>query len=170
MKKRDMVIFIFLVVLVVIFTTWEVITKRQREAALENARRAEREQLESRLAAYGLEMDSLSTSVLRIVDSLKTEAAAFESLAVTRLDTPRRPMITHDVEPISPDEETIPPPDAMQQAIQAEYEQALADLPADLTKYERKVAVKEVENTILAEFNLTIDEFEQMKKTWSAAP
>jgi hypothetical protein len=170
MKKRDMVIFIFLVVLVVIFTAWEVVTKRQREAALESARRAEREQLESRLAAYGLEIDSLSTTVLRIVDSLKTEAAAFESLAVTRLDAAGRPIITHEVDRIPPQEETIPPRDTMQQAIQTEYERALADLPADLTKYEQKVAVKEVENTILAKFNLTTDEFEQMKKTWSAAP
>lgn len=170
MKKRDLFIFMFLVVLVVVFTTWEVVTKRQREAKLESARRAEREQLETRLAAYNLELDSLATDVLRLVDSLKTEAAAFESLAIARQIAMETPTITQPEEETPPQEEAISPRDTMQHAIQTEYERALAGLPADLTRYERKVAQKEVENTILAKFNLTLDEFEQMKKTWSATP
>jgi hypothetical protein len=170
MKKRDVIIFALLVVLVIVFTAWEVANKREREAKIDSARRAERALLEKRLAEYDLEMDSLTIEVLRIVDSLKTEAAAFEALALARqaeleLQANRQPdtqVVT--IEPRSA------PPDTLPNAVRAAYQRALDGLPADLTRYERKIAVKEVENTILARFDLTREEFISMKESWSSSP
>lgn len=170
MKKRDVIIFALLIVLVIIFTAWENIGRREREAKVEKARHAEREMLEKRLADYGLEMDSLATNVLQIIDSLKTEAAAFESLALARQAELEIRASSQPVEAVVPVAIPPAPQDTLPNVVQAEYQRALAGLPADLTRYERKIAQKEVENTILARFELTLEEFDEMKKIWSSAP
>jgi|GEM_PF-6238926 len=170
MKKRDLIIFALLIALVVVFTAWENIAKRQRETEMENMRRAERESLEARLAGYDLELDSLTTRVLRIVDSLKTEAAAFESLALSGQSPAGFRVGARAAGRVTTEEETVTPEETIEQAIQLEYERAIDDLPGDLTRYERKIAQKEVENTILAKYNLTLEEFNELKKTWSESP
>ena len=170
MKKRDVIIFVLLIVLVFVFTTWEIVTRRERETKVENARRAEREMLEKRLAGYGLEVDSLATNVLRIIDSLKTEAAAFESLALARQAELEIQAGKQSAAPVIEIEERPARRDTLPQVVRAEYQRAWAGLPADLTRYERKIAQKEIENTILARFNLTLEEFSRMKRTWSMAP
>lgn len=166
MKKRDVFILVVLIALVVVFTGWERLTQRGEETEREQIRRAERVELEERLADYDLHLDSLSTAVLRIVDSLRVQAAVFESLAK---QTPLE-VVVDKPEPdtlAARAQKVAPPPDTLPQVIHAEYERALASLPADLTRYEQKIARKEVENTILVRYGLTREAFAEMKKSWS---
>jgi len=165
MRKRDVFILVVLISLVVVFTAWERLTQRGKETEREQIRRAERAELEERLADYDLHLDSLSTAVLRIVDSLRVQAAVFESLAK---QTPLEVVVDKpEPDTLAARAQKVAPPDTLPQVIHAEYERALAGLPADLTRYEQKIARKEVENTILVRYGLTREAFAEMKKNWS---
>lgn len=164
MKKRDIFIMLGLIAVVVAFTVWETVINRDKEMRDDRARQSERMQLEGRLARYDLHLDSLSTRVLRLVDSLKIEAAAFESLAArTQLavDAGQK-----EAEVIPPRAEEVAPPDTIPSLIRVDYEKAMAAMPYDLTKYERKIAKKEVESTILAKYSISLAKFGKIKKTW----
>ena len=172
MKKRDMIILFALIILVVAFTAWEQANRQETESAQSNARSTERVALEKRLANTDLRFDSLSTRVLRIIDSLKFEAAAFESLAKRSIDqlAEAAEEIKEPVtEEITPRAEEVVPTDTLPQMIQTTYSQAMAALPKDLTKYERKIAVREVESTVMTKYDLTHDEFANFKKAWKSS-
>jgi len=162
MKKRDLLILLILISFVIFFTAWEKITQREKEAERNTATQVERVDLEKRLAAYDLSLDSLSTSILYFIDSLKTQAAVFESLArrssleVVVDDTPAESLITR-AEPVVP-RDTVP------ESVRADLGQAMSVLPQDLTEYERKIAVKEIENTILAKFGITREKLIEIRK------
>jgi len=167
MKKRDIVILLVLIAMVVAFSAWEKINERERDAEQARARRTERAELEKRLTRYNLSLDSLSTMVLHFIDSLKMEAAFFDSMAretpldVAAGDRPAELLAHRGAESA--------PTDTLPRLVRSEYDRALARLPADLTKYEKKIATKEVENTIRARFRLSEEEFNEMKKSWAAA-
>ena len=166
MKKRDVVILLVLVAVVVAFTAWEKLSERERETQQAQARRIERAELEKRLTRYNLALDSLSTVILHFIDSLKMEAVYYDSVAnvspldVAGDDTPPKADARRGTESA--------PPDTMPRVIRNEFERALARLPADLTKYEKKIAQKEIENTIRAKFRLSESAFSAMKRNWAA--
>ena len=166
MKKRDIFILVALVVLVIAFTAWENISRHDREAEQDRTRQTERAEIEKRLNGYGLFLDSLSITMLRIVDSLKTQAAVFESLAK---QAPLEAEVTEEPpETVVVRAEPVAPPDTLPGIILAEYELALAGLPADLTKYEQKIAKKEIENAILAKYRLSQEEFVELRTSGTA--
>jgi len=165
-KKRDVFILVALIILVVVFTAWENLIQHEKKAESEQTRQIERAELEKRLANCDLRLDSLSTTVLHIIDSLQTQAAVFESLArqtVLEVDASQQKPDT-----VVPRAEKVAPPDTLLGIILKAYESALSGLPGDLTRYERKIARKEVENTILAKYGLTREAFAEMKKSWSS--
>ena len=172
MKKRDMVILFALIALVVAFTAWEQANRREKESARSEARSAERILLEKRLANADLRFDSLSTRVLRIIDSLKFEAAAFESLAqqsINELTTAAEETHSQETDELTPRAEEVALPDTLPQMVKTTYEEAMAALPKDLTKYEQKIAVREVELTVMAKFDITRDEFAEIKRDWKSS-
>ncbi len=175
MKKRDLAILGLLVILVVALTAWENIQKREKAELQDQRRMRERVELEKRLSGQGLALDSLKLEVLRVIDSLRVEAAAFESVAVARQEAMEQQLAVKDSEPAP---EATPPEDietraeqaalndTMPKVIREEYEQALAALPDDLTRYEQRIATQEVENAITAKFGLSHQEFEKIKREW----
>jgi len=166
MKKRDLLILLILISFVIFFTAWEKITQREKEADRNTAIQVERADLEKRLAEYDLSLDSLSTSILYFIDSLKTQAAVFESLArqssleVVVDDTIAESLVARS--------EPVAPRDTLPEAVLAEFDHALAGLPSDLTEYERKVALKEIENTILTQFGITRGKLVEIRKNKSS--
>lgn len=166
MKKRDVFILVVLIIVVFVFTAWENLIQREKETESEQTRQIERAKLEKRLAHCDLQLDSLSTTVLHIIDSLHTQAAVFESLAKQRVlevaANQQKP------ETLAPRAEKVAPPDTLPGIIRTAYESAMSGLPADLTRYERKIAHKEVENTLLAKYGLTQEAFAKMKKGWTS--
>jgi hypothetical protein len=162
MKKRDLLILVILIGFVIFFTAWEKITQRKKEDVRLAALQAERAELEKRLAGYDFILDSMSTSMLHFIDSLKAEAAFFESVArqmqLEVADDHTAP------ETLAARAEPVAPKDTVPELVLEEFDRAMADLPGDLTSYERKIAVKEIENTILAKVSLSREDFVAIRR------
>ncbi len=168
MKKRDLFVLALLVILVIALTAWENINKHEEDKLVRQQRARERAELEKRLAGHGLIIDSLKTDVLQLIDSLRTETAAFESVAVARQKAMEQRLAeqTTPIEDVEPRAEEAAVRDTLPDIIRAEYERAMGALPDDLTHYEQKIATKEVENAITAKFGLSHQEFVEMKQQW----
>ena len=164
MKARNILILSALVVVVIILTVAEKYRGYQQRVETEAAAAREREEWETRLnRMFDARWRDLSTEARNVLDSLA------RSLLAEAPATPAAGAAPTEIEPEATPETTqtsgggLPlAVDSLPQQVVATYESALSALPADLSDYERRVAVDEVGFLVRTRFELSESVFDSL--------
>ncbi len=171
MKTRDILILLGLVLLILGLTIAEKYADRQRELRVAQDAATDRALWQQRMNnALDKRWEDLSSGLRKALDSMATDVVAGgvprDSLAAVILDStfagPPAPKSSQSAA------RKPAPSDTLARAVLREYDKGITALPADLTAYERRVAVNEVVSMVRARFGLTPGQFDSLLKQGQA--
>lgn len=171
MKTRDILILGGLVLLILGLTIAEKYAGRQRELRIAQDTAAERASWQQRMNnALDQRWQELSTQLRKTLDSMVTDVVSAgvprDSLAAVILDSAFSGPPTQSANTSAA--RTTASTDTLARAVLRAYDEGVTALPADLTPYERRVAVNEVASIVRARFGLTPGQFDSLLKEGQA--